>query len=289
MIAVLLRVHDRMADLAVCVELIRKYWKRDRYHLVVVSNGPAAGHTLPESVRAAADNCVELAHNSGHLVGNAQLLMAGIKHLPAECRYTVLLEADTWVFSDALVQKYVHRLAAENAVWASAEWIEKRWSLGLDFAVAETAYLQGNPEIFNFTTDAESWVCQHLRAGGEHFLYITEAMPVHQPKCLKFFGERHSGRFRSFPRAGMVTHHVEDLPHGLETKQYLANVCLGRREFPVGDARVIRREHRRLRMLMALAPFLPRSRWYRPKRPQGLPATNPVTADHQSVRSPSPP
>lgn len=278
-----------MADLAVCVDLIRKYWKGDRYHLVVVSNGLAAGHPLPDSVRALADECVELAHNSGHLTGNAQLLLAGMGHIPADCRYTVLLEADTWVFSDALVQKYVRRLAAENAVWASAEWIEKRWSLGLDFAVVETAYLQDNPETFNFTTDPESWVCNHLRAGGERFLYITENMPVHQPKCLKFFDERHSGRFRSFPRAGMVTHHLEDLPQGLATKQYLANICLGRREFPVGTVRVIRREHRWLRVLMALAPFLPRSRWYRPKRQQDFPSTDPVPADSCPVATINPP
>ncbi|WP_157693542.1 hypothetical protein [Opitutus sp. GAS368] len=274
MIGVLLRVHDRMADLAVCVDLIRKYWNRDRYHLVVVSNGRPAGHRLPESVRAAADRCVELERNSGHLQGNAQLVQAGLGHIPAECRYTVLLEADTWVFSDALVQKYVRRLAAANAVWASAEWIEKRWSLGLDFAVVETAYLQGNPQTFNYTTDAESWVCHRLRAEGRRFIYITENMPVHQPKCLKFFGQRHGGRFRSFPRAGMVTHHLEDLPHGLETKQYLANVCLGRREFPLGDEPTIRREHRRLRMLMTLAACVPRSRWYRSKQ-RGVPADAP--------------
>jgi len=175
---------------------------------------------------------VELTHNAGHLSGNAQLILAGLPHIPASCRYTVLLEADTWVFSDALVQAYARRLAAGSAVWASAEWIEKHWSLGLDFALAETAYLQAHPEVFHFTTDAESWVCNRLRDEGRRFLYLTENMPVHQPKFLKFFGRHHGGRFRSFPRAGMVTHHVEDLPHGLETKQYLANVCLGRRDFP---------------------------------------------------------
>jgi len=276
MIAVLLRVHDRMADLAVCVDLIRKHWKQEPYHLVVVSNGLAAGHPLPASVRAAADHCVELARNSGHLRGNAQLLLTGLRHIPAACRYTVLLEADTWVFSDALVQKYARRLAAAHAVWASAEWIEKCWSLGLDFAVVETAYLQAHPATFNFTADAESWVCHRLRAEGRRFLYITENMPVHQPKVLKFFLERHGGRFRSFPRAGMVTHHVEDLPHGLESKKYLANVCLGRREFPLGDAQVIRREHRRLRLLMALATCAPRSSWYRPKRRKTFPAETPA-------------
>jgi hypothetical protein len=276
MIAVLLRVHDRMADLAVCVDLIRKYWIRDRYHLVVVSNGRPAGHALPESVRAAADHCVELAHNPGHLQGNAQLILAGLRHVPAECRYTVLLEADTWVFSDALVQKYAGRMAAANAVWASAEWIEKCWSLGLDFAVVETAYLQGHPATFNFTADAESWVCNRLRADGRRFLYITENMPVHQPKVLKFFRECHGGRFRSFPLGGMVTHHVEDLPHGLETKKYLANVCLGRREFPLGDLPAIRRAHQRLRLLMTLAACVPRSRWYRPKRQKTFPVETPV-------------
>lgn len=264
-----------MADLAVCVDLIRKYWNRDRYYLVVVSNGLPAGHRLPESVRAAADHCVELTHNPGHLQGNAQLVLAGVGHIPAGCRYTVLLEADTWVFSDALVQQYVRRLAAGNAVWASAEWIERRWSLALDFAIVATAYLQGHPATFNYTQDAESWVCDHLRAEGRRFLYIPENMPVHQPKFLQLFGKRYDGRFRSFPAAGMVTHHLEDLPQGLETKKYLANVCLGRREFPVGDAASIRRGHWRIRMLMAVAPYLPRSSWYRAKQKKVWPAEAP--------------
>ncbi len=261
-----------MADLAVCVDLIRKYWNRDSYYLVVVSNGRSAGHSLPESVWAAADRCVELVHNAGHLKGNAQLVLAGLGLIPDECRYTVLLEADTWVFSDTLVQEYVRRLAAEHAVWASAEWIEKRWSLGLDFAIAETAYLQRHTETFNYATDAESWVCNRLRAAGHRFLYITENMPVHQPRCLKSLFGRYGGRFRSFPRAGMVTHHLEDLPHGLESKKFLANVCLGRREFPVGSEDAIHREHRWLRALMALAPYVPRSRWFRPKREKVFPA-----------------
>jgi len=264
-----------MADLAVCIDAIRKHWKRDDYYLVVVSNGLSAGHALPASIRAAANHCVELPRNAGHLRGNSQLILAGLPHLPAACRYTVLLEADTWIFSDVLAQKYARRLETENAVWASAEWIEKRWSLGLDFAIAETAYLQRHPEMFNFTVDAESWVCNHLRAAHRRFLYIRENMPVHQPRCLKIFRQRHGGRFRSFPRAGMVTHHLEDLPHGLETKQYLANICLGRREFPVGDANIIRRKHRQLRALMMLATFLPRSRWYRPKLQKNFPAEAP--------------
>lgn len=264
-----------MADLAVCVDLIRKYWTRDHYYIVVVSNGRPAGHLLPESVRAAADRCVELSQNPGHLRGNSQLILAGLPHLPAACRYTVLLEADTWVFSDALVQKYARRLADGNAVWASAVWIEKRWSLALDFAVVETAYLQGHPGTFNYTTDAESWVCNHLRAEGRRFIYITENMPVHQPKFLKFFYERYDGRFHLFPRAGMVTHHVEDLAHGMETKKYLANVCLNRREFAIGDERVIRREHWQVRLLMRLAHYLPRSSWYRRKRTTLFPAEKP--------------
>ena len=64
----------------------------------------------------------------------------------------------------------------------------------------------------------------------------------------------------------MVTHHIEELPNGIEEKKRLANAALGRREFETGDETGIRREHRRLVWLRRLAKITPRTTWYRRKR-----------------------
>jgi hypothetical protein len=270
MTGILLRVFNRIEDVSICVELIRKYWVRDTYHLLVVGNGKSAGFPIPEAVRAQADNVVELDQNLGHFKGNAQQILAGIPHLPDTCAYTILLEADTWVCTDELVQKYIHLLDSSAAVWASSEWVEKYWSLGLDLAIVKTAYIKSHPEMFDYTVHAESWVCNYLLDHQQRFQYIPENMPVHIPKSLRFWYNPYGGRFRSFPKAQMVTHHIEDLEQGLETKKLLANICLGRREFPVGADDIIRREHRKLKMILALAKYMPRSRWIRKKQKRNV-------------------
>jgi hypothetical protein len=64
----------------------------------------------------------------------------------------------------------------------------------------------------------------------------------------------------------MVTHHIEDLERGIETKKLLANICLGRREFPIGSDELIQREHRKVRLMMAMAKWFPRSKWFHKKQ-----------------------
>jgi hypothetical protein len=273
MIGVLIRVFNRLDDLKICVQTVRKYWRADEYHLVVVSNGAATGSPVPSEVHAQVDRVVELEQNAGHLEGTAQLLSAGVPYLPDACRYSVLLEADTWVFTDRTIHDYLPRLESRGAVWASAEWVERYWSLGIDFAIAETAYLKANPALFRFRAHAEAWIADYLLIHRQRFLYLREHMPVHCPKSLRFIGQKYTygGRFRCFPKARTVTHHLEDLDHGLDSKKLWANICLARREFPLGDPRVIASEHRRLQAFMTLATHVPRSRWLRSKQRQEFP------------------
>lgn len=266
MTGILIRVFNRIDDLNVCVDVIKKYWIRDRYYIIIVGNGKAHGFPIPEEVRAKVDKFIELDQNVGHRQGNSQLLLEGTPHIPDTCHYTVLLEADTWIFTDDVVKKYTHLLESRSSVWASAEWIEKYWSLGLDFAIANTSYIQNNTDIFHFTTHAEPWVCNYLLEHQQRFLYITENMPVHSPKSMRFLANAYGGRFRCFPKAKMVTHHIEDLENGIETKKLIANMCLGRREFPVGDLDVIIRGHYTIRLIMTMAKVFPRSRWFRKKK-----------------------
>lgn len=261
----LVRVFDRIEDLRVCLGVIDAWWTSGPYYKLVVGNGRAGGFPIPPDAAALADEVIELDANPGHRGGSSQLLLAALARVPDDCRYTVLLEADTWIFTDAVLRRYMKLMDERDAAWASAEWIEKHWSLALDAAVVRTSYAKGNPGIFDFPTQAESWVANCLLDGGQRFLYIREHMPVHRPRAMRTTYDVYGGRFRSFPAGRMVTHHIADLENGLEAKKLKANICVGERVFDVGDEEVIAREHRRLRRVNALARICPRSRWLRKK------------------------
>jgi hypothetical protein len=262
---VLVRVFDRIEDLRVCLAVIDRHWTGGAYYKLVVGNGQAAGFPIPEDVAAHADRVIELNANPGHRSGSSQLLLAGLDHVPDDCRHTILLEADTWIFTDAVLRRYMKLMDARQAVWAGAEWIEKHWSLALDAAVVRTSYAREHPGIFDFRAQAESWVAGYLLDDRQRFVTIREHMPVHRPRAMKTSYDVYGGRFRSFPAGQMVTHHIADLAHGLETKKEKANICLGRRVFDVGDDAEIAREHKRLRRVVALARVYPRSRWFKKK------------------------
>jgi GT2 family glycosyltransferase len=141
---IVMRVFNRIEDLQICIDIIKKYWVRGTYYIVVVGNRKSEGFPIPEAVRTKVNKVVELDQNLGHREGNAQLVLEGIPHIPDTCQYTVLLEADTWVFTDEVVHKYIHLLDSRVSIWASSEWIEKYWSLGLDFALVRTSYIKHN-------------------------------------------------------------------------------------------------------------------------------------------------
>lgn len=265
-ISVIIRVYDRMEDLAVCIESIRSYWSRYNYFLIVVGNGKSNGFTIPEQVKNSADRVIELEENLGHIDGNAQLLLAGIDYIPTDSRYTIILEADTWIFSDELIDRYIKMLDNSDAVWASSEWVKKYWSLGLDFSIIKTEFLKNNTNIFRFGSNPEAYVCNYLRENGHSFMYIKENMPVHIPKSMRFMQTNFGGRFRSFPCAKMITHHIEDLENGMNSKKLLANHCIGKKVFPLGNSFAIGFEHLKLLILRFVAIIVPKSTWLRKKK-----------------------
>src|ERR1051326_6685570 len=158
-ICILLRVYSRLEDLAVCVEAMKRHWTRHRYRIIVVGNGQRDGYRIPREIAADVHEVIELDANYGHQGGSRQLLLEGARHIPADCSFTVLLEADTWVFTDALVDKYVRRMIAEGLVWSSAEWVEKWFSLALDFAIVDSRFLRDQPALFDFPRHGECYVC----------------------------------------------------------------------------------------------------------------------------------
>ena len=258
---VLIRVYDRLADLEVALELVRSRWTRFPYHVVVAASGAADGHRPSPRARALADEVVELDANPGKMAGTGRLLRAGLARVPADCDWTVLLEADTWVLGDAVIERTIARLTRARAGWCSAEWVERRWTLGLDLVVARRDLLASDPALFDGGDALEARVCHRLAERGERFLYLREAMPVHAPRLLRCLAGAPGGRFRCFPAVPMVTHHVEDLPGGIEEKKVLANACAGERVFPVGDAATLVRLRRRMLFERRLARLAPRSGW----------------------------
>ena len=265
---VLIRVFDRTADLEICVECIRRLWTRGDYEILVISNGESSGHPVPDSVRKVA-RVISLPENAGHREGNSQLLREGVARLSERAEYVVLLEADTWLLDDALIETVTRRMRERDWVWASAEWEGRYHSLALDFAVVSADLIRREPGLLEFGPYPESEVANFLRGKGLGYGHIPELMPVHVPKAMRRFHTEHGGRFRAFPEGPMVTHHVEDLAGGIEEKKRIANRAAGRAVFDVRDAGDLGSERARLARLQAVARRVPRSDWFRRKRVKG--------------------
>ncbi|HLX55071.1 MAG TPA: hypothetical protein VKR58_14090, partial [Aquella sp.] len=115
-------MYNRIEDLKYCISIIKDTWKLNSYYILVVSNGREDGYILDEDSLNKIDHLIEIKNNIGHFKGNSQLLLEGLPYIPHDCEYTVLLEADTWLFSDKLINKYTSKLKEENSVWASAQF-----------------------------------------------------------------------------------------------------------------------------------------------------------------------
>jgi hypothetical protein len=265
-VCVLVRVHSRMADLEVCLRAIRGHWHRHSYRVIVLSTGRHDGFAVPPSVAAAGVDIVEIDQNPGHVAGTSLLLQEGVAHVPEGCRYTILLEADTWVHDDEVLDAYISRMNDGGAVWASAEWVEKLGSLAIDCAIVQSAFLRGHPGLITFSSRAELHVARYMAGARAPVLRVPEHMPVHVPRVLRRLVPAPQGRFRCFPAGAMVTHHVEDLAGGIAEKQRWANATLGRMEYDVPGCEHLARDHRRLVWLQRLARIVPRSSWIRTGR-----------------------
>ena len=121
-VCVLIRVYNRIEDLRHCINIIRDTWNQNKYYILVAANGRSNGYVIPSETLAKIDRVVEIENNIGHFSGNSQLLLAGLPLIPDDCPYTVILEADTWIYGDDLISSYMARLHQEKAVWASAQF-----------------------------------------------------------------------------------------------------------------------------------------------------------------------
>jgi len=269
-VAILIRVYDRIEDLKYNLQIISDTWKENDYYIIVVSNGKSKGFdVLPES-RTLIDKLVILEENAGHRRGNSQLLMEGIKHIPSDCEYTLILEADTWMYGDSIISKYTDLLSkSEYSVWSSADWYDKYYALATDIAIIKTHYIMKNPGIFDFELFPECHISNFLRDTNAGYIWIKENMPVHVPSYVKYkypyVPNIKEGRFYVFPKSRMVTHHIEFLKGGMNQKKHYFNIVADCDYFQ--DVRAENKAWNRLKMRfwIGLTKLLLKRSWYSEK------------------------
>lgn len=266
-VAILIRVYDRIEDLKHNLRIISDTWKENDYYTIVVSNGKNNGYEVTPDSLPLIDKLVILEENAGHRRGNSQLLMEGIKYIPSDCKYTLILEADTWMYGDRIISKYTSLLdKSDFAVWASADWYDKYYALATDFAIIKTQYIIKNPGIFDFELFPECHISNFLRDTNAGYLWIKENMPVHVPSYVKYkypyIPNIKEGRFYVFPKSKTVTHHIEYLKRGMEQKKRYFNIIANDDYFP--DIKSNNKSWNRFKMKfwIGLSKLLVKRSWY---------------------------
>jgi len=269
-IAVLIRVYNRIEDLKYNLQIISDTWKDNDYYIIVVSNGKHHGYVIPEECNQHIDKLVILEENAGHRKGNSQLLIEGAKHIPDDYQYTLILEADTWIYSDKVHSKYTQLLSmSPYAVWASADWYDKYYALATDFAFIKTAYIKDYPKIFDFELFPECYISNFLRDTSAGYIWIKENMPVHVPSYIKYkypyVPNIKEGRFYVFPRSKMVTHHIEFLKQGIEQKKRYFNIVSDTDYFSEVKVKNKKWERFKMNFWINLSRCLIKRSWYSKK------------------------
>ena len=269
-VAILIRVYDRIEDLKHNLRIISDTWKENDYYTIVVSNGKNNGYEVTPDSLPLIDKLVILEENAGHRRGNSQLLMEGIKYIPSDCKYTLILEADTWMYGDRIISKYTSMLdKSDFAVWASADWYDKYYALATDFAIIKTQYIIKNPGIFDFELFPECHISNFLRNTNAGYLWIKENMPVHVPSYVKYkypyIPNIKEGRFYVFPKSKTVTHHIEYLKGGMEQKKRYFNIIANDDYFT--DIKSNNKSWNRFKMKfwIGLSKLLVKRSWYSDK------------------------
>ncbi|NDV79332.1 hypothetical protein [Dysgonomonas sp. 511] len=269
-VAILIRVYDRTEDLEHNLRVIRDTWKENDYYIIVVSNGKNNGYEIPAESLPLINKLVILEQNAGHRRGNSQLLMEGMHYIPDDCAYTLILEADTWMYGDSVISKYTGLLAEDKTkVWASADWYDKYYALATDFAIVKTEYIKANRGIFDFELFPECHIANFLRDTSKGFVWISENMPVHVPSYIRwgypYVPNIREGRFYVFPKSKTVTHHIEFLKGGMTAKKRYFNIVADTDYFadvPVGNKKWNRLK---MRFWIGLSKCFVKRSWYSKK------------------------
>lgn len=264
-VAIIIRVYDRLEDLTNNLRIIIDTWSRYDYYIIVVSNGYNDGYIIDQFDHQFIDKLIVLESNSGHKKGNSQLLMEGIKYIPDDCLYTIILEADTWIYGDRLINTYIGELNEQkDKVWASADWYDKQYGLATDFAIIKTRYIKDNPNLFDFEQFPECYISNFLRDTKVGYIWIEENMPVHVPSYVPkypYVNNSKEKRFYLFPYSKMVTHHIEYLKKGMEQKKRYFNIVSKSDYF--SDVTTKKRKWNLIKMKfwISLSLYFPKKSW----------------------------
>lgn len=262
-ICILIRVYDRIEDLLCNLRIIKDTWKLNSYEIIVVSNGTCNGYALPTKIYDLADRVITLPFNLGHMKGNSQLLLEGVKSIFLQnYDFLLILEADTWLYSDVIVDKYVKKMKNTSYVWASARWYDRFYSLATDFAIISARFLEKNIEIFDFETYPECYVYNYLSNNGYSSLCIKENMPTHLPSYIRKYPYAPCGRFYVFPKSKMVTHHVDKVKGGMNEKKYCFNALAGKEYFVDIQKSSLKCKYFRIKLFCALSKIFIRRSWF---------------------------
>lgn len=256
-ICIIIRVYSRIEDLICNLEIIRKTWTSNDYYIIVSGNGKVDGYKIPEIVLSQADKVLESEKNDGHYIGNAQLILNSIPYIPKNCEYTILLESDTWLYSDVLISEYIKRMDKSGAVWSSARWFYRLCSNATDFAIVNTEFLISNSQIVDFKYLPECWVSNFLADNNKKCIYINELKPVQLPVYVKRYPYAPKGRFYTFPEAQMITHHIEELVEGMNEKKYYFNLISKSDFFETGYSKNTNFEMFKIKLFRFLACLIP--------------------------------
>ncbi|WP_353123330.1 hypothetical protein [Dysgonomonas capnocytophagoides] len=269
-IAILLRVYDRIEDLKYNLQIIKDTWNIFDYYIVVVTNGYSDGYTIKDDIASQIDDLVILNSNSGHRRGSSQLLQEGRLHIPMDCEYTIILEADTWVYSDRTIAKYIAVMDGNtNVVWASADWYDKDYSLAVDIAIIRSKYIQDHEGLFDIDLYPECYIANYLKENGGNFILIKENMPVHIPSYMSkypYINDHKNKRFYIFPQSKMVTHHIEFLKNGMSQKKLYFNIVSGRDYFPDEKPKNRKWQVFKIRFWISFSSLLPKKSWFKGKK-----------------------
>jgi hypothetical protein len=261
-VCIIIRIYNRVEDLGYCIDIIHDTWKLLDYYIIVVANGSSNGFVVDNNIKDKADKFVDIKFNAGHYKGNAQLLQEALPQIPEDCEYTVLLEADTWLYGDIIIKKYIEKLDAAGAVWASSQFFTYALNLATDFAVVKSEFLKSHPGVIDFEGLAEYHVAHFLKKRGFTFIYMDEIKPVNLPKYIRWFPYAPAGRFNIFPKAKMVTHHTEELSGGMNQKKAYFNAIAGNDYFDIKIKKPAKNLIRGLSIAVAVSYIFPHKGWF---------------------------
>lgn len=269
-VAILIRVYNRIEDLKLNLQIIVDSWQRHDYYVIVVSNGYNDGYILEQDDKKYIDKLVVLDDNVGHRKGNSQLLIEGVKYIPKDCSYTIILEADTWIYKDRIIKEYIDEMdQKDDVVWASAEWYDKQYGMATDFAIIKTKYILDNPKLFDFDLFPECYISNFLRDTNKNYIPIIENMPVHVPSYVfkyPYVNNSKERRFYVFPDSRTVTHHIEYLKKGMSQKKRYFNIVCGIDYFSDEKVKFKKWKLQKMKFWISLSTLFPKKSWVAKKR-----------------------